>query len=111
MRHLLLLTFGLVAVLPGTAEPAAKADLNSASTTQLEAVPGIGPTTAKRIVRLRERNGPFRCIEELRAVPRLTEAQLEALRERAFVANPDPRCKQQDILRRRGKPLRPRRSQ
>jgi competence ComEA-like helix-hairpin-helix protein len=52
-------------------------DLNRASEAELDALPGIGPVIAKRIVEHRERSGPFRRIEELRAVrgvgPRLLE--------------------------------------
>lgn len=78
-------------------------DLNSASAADLIALPGIGRVAAERIVRMRERNGPFHCIEELRAVPRVTEAQFQALAAAVFVADPDPRCKQAEATRRQGK--------
>jgi competence ComEA-like helix-hairpin-helix protein len=93
------------------AQQGAKLDLNSAPTAELEALPGIGRTTAQRIVRIRERNGPYRCIEELRAVPRLSEAQYRVLSEGAHVPGSDPRCEQQDAARRAGKPVIARRSE
>ena len=64
--------------------PTTLVDVNRASRSELEALPGIGVERAKLIVRLREHNGPFRNIEELRALPRLSEKQFEALRRKAF---------------------------
>jgi transcriptional accessory protein Tex/SPT6 len=96
-----------LAVTPLPAQQAPKLDLNAARAADLEALPGIGPTTARRIVRLRELNGPYRCVVELRAVPRLTEAQFQTLAGRSYVANPDARCAAQEALRRAGKPVQP----
>ena len=52
-------------------------DLNRASALELDALPGIGPVLAERIVEQRRRGGPFRRIEDLLAVrgvgPRLLE--------------------------------------
>ena len=55
-------------------------DLNTATAAQLESLPGIGKTRAEMILRIRRRNGPFRGIEELRSLPRLTSKQFERLR-------------------------------
>ena len=56
-------------------------DLNSATARQLEALPGIGPVIANRIVQLRERRGGFRSIEQLRQVPGIGAKRLAAIRE------------------------------
>lgn len=60
--------------------PPALLDLNSANAEQLDGLPGIGPVRAQAIVRIRERNGPFRSIDELRALPRLSEKAFARLR-------------------------------
>lgn len=42
-----------------------KINLNSATATQLESLPGIGPVLASRIVADRESNGPFQNVKDL----------------------------------------------
>lgn len=44
-------------------------DLNAATAADLDALPGIGPVLAQRIVEHRERSGPFRTVEQLDDVP------------------------------------------
>jgi competence ComEA-like helix-hairpin-helix protein len=62
---------------PDSPEPL---DLNTASVEQLQKLPGIGPATAKAIVRFREKSGPFRRVEDLLAVRGITKARLDKLR-------------------------------
>jgi len=107
VRSAALLLCALALAAAAASAPAPKLDLNSVRASQLEAIPGVGPTTAERILRVRERNGPYRCIEELRAVPRLTESQYAALAARLHVPSSDPRCKAQDAARRAGRSVRP----
>ena len=40
-------------------------NLNTASGAELEALPGIGPTTAQKIIEFREQNGPFLNAEDI----------------------------------------------
>lgn len=75
-----------------TEPPPRKLDINSASLAELETLPGIGSERARWMIETRERNGPFRCVAELRAMPRLSDRQFEELRPRVFVVEPDPRC-------------------
>jgi competence protein ComEA len=56
-------------------------NLNTATVEQLERLPGVGPVLAKRIVDFREKKGGFRRIEELLAVPGVSEKKWKALRE------------------------------
>jgi len=55
--------------------------LNTATIEQLERLPGVGPALAKRIVEFRDRKGGFKRIEELLAVPGVSEKKWKAMRE------------------------------
>lgn len=55
-------------------------DINTADATELAQLPGIGPTTASRIVEHRLRHGPFERIESLLDVPGIGAATLDAVR-------------------------------
>src|SRR6266581_4467660 len=61
-------------------------NINSASTTDLEALPGIGAKTAARIVEYRQKNGPFKKIEELMNVRGVGEKNFLKLKEQITVA-------------------------
>jgi competence protein ComEA len=76
-------TAGAGVVSPGSAaaSPAGPVRLNTATLEQLDALPGVGPVTAQRIVQYREAHGPFRSVDELDAVPGIGPARLEQLRE------------------------------
>ena len=69
----------------GAGEPApgsgAKVSLASATLEQLDAIDGIGPTLAKRILEYREAHGGFRSVDELRQVDGIGEKRFESLRE------------------------------
>jgi competence protein ComEA len=48
--------------------PGSKININTASNSDLEALPGIGPTLAQRIVEYRQANGPFNRLEDIKKV-------------------------------------------
>ncbi len=56
-------------------------DLNLASAVDLEQLPGIGPSLAAAIISYRERNGPFRSVEDLLNIPGIGPTRLSQLRE------------------------------
>ncbi|MCX7622059.1 MAG: helix-hairpin-helix domain-containing protein, partial [Acidimicrobiales bacterium] len=70
---------------PGPSGQGARVDLNRATAEDLEALPGIGPTLAGAIIEYRNRNGPFRSVEDLRKVSGIGEAKLRLLRDRVSV--------------------------
>lgn len=69
---------------PGPA-PGTPVDLNRATVAELEALPGVGPSTAQAIVDDRDRHGPFAAIDELDRVPGIGPAKLAALRDLVVV--------------------------
>jgi competence protein ComEA len=56
-------------------------DINRATAEQLDALPGIGPTTAQAIVDHREQAGPFATVDQLEDVRGIGPAKLDAIRE------------------------------
>jgi competence protein ComEA len=55
--------------------------LSSATVDQLDALPGIGPVTAQKIVDWRSAHGGFGSVDDLDAVPGIGPARIEQLRE------------------------------
>jgi competence protein ComEA len=55
-------------------------DLNRATEQDLEALPGIGPVLAERVVEYRQTSGPFRRVEDLRAVKGIGKKKFDRIR-------------------------------
>jgi len=60
-------------------------NINTASAAELEALPGIGAKTAARIVEHRQKNGPFKKIEELMNVRGVGEKNFLKLKSQISV--------------------------
>ena len=60
--------------------PAGPVHLNSATLEQLDALPGVGPVTAQKIIDYRQQHGGFGSVDELDAVSGIGPARLADLR-------------------------------
>ena len=60
-------------------------NLNTATVKDLETLPGVGPVLAKRIVEFREKKGGFKRVEELLAIPGISERKWKVIREKVEV--------------------------
>jgi competence protein ComEA len=56
-------------------------NLNTATQAELESVKGIGPGKAKAIIAHREKNGPFKSVDELDKVKGFGKASVNKLRD------------------------------
>ena len=58
-----------------------KVNINTASQTELETLPGIGPATSSKIISYRKENGKFESIEEIKEVSGIGDAKYENIKE------------------------------
>jgi competence protein ComEA len=65
---------------------ALKIDINFCSAKDLEALPGIGPKLAQRIIEYREIHGGFKALEELKQVKGIGEKKFEKIRPYIFLS-------------------------
>lgn len=56
-------------------------NINTADTAGLDKLPGIGEATAREIIAYREKNGPFRKIEDIMKVPRIKQARFDSIKD------------------------------
>ena len=60
---------------------AEKVSLNTGTVSELETLPGIGPSLAERILEFRNANGPFKRSEDLMNVPGIGESKYLQIKE------------------------------
>lgn len=72
-------TDGTAAGLPATLSM--KVSLSSATAGELDALPGVGPVTAQKIVDYRAAHGPFASADDLDEVPGIGPTRIEQLRD------------------------------
>jgi competence protein ComEA len=90
----LLLAFAAVTLMPAAilAHPQAssKININTASVSELQQLPRVGPKVAQRIVDYREKHGKFERIEELMKVQGIGEKTFEQLKNQITVGEDVP---------------------
>lgn len=64
-----------------TPEPEGPLNINTATAEQLDALYGIGPVLAQRIIQYRQENGPFTSVEELLEVKGIGPSVLEKIED------------------------------
>ena len=70
---------------PGASAAGGPVDVNRAGVAELEALPGVGPVLAQRIVEHREQTGPFASVDELQDVPGIGPAIFDGLADAVTV--------------------------
>ncbi len=81
-----LLLFLLAPLALGEESP--KINLNTATLSQLNGLPGIGPVIAERILELREKSGPYKRIEDLMNIRGIGEKKFLKLKDLITVKTP-----------------------
>jgi len=73
---------------PGRGEPkpaGGRVDLNACAAEALDALPGIGPALAERIVAYRDEHGPFRSMDELKKVQGFNKSLSASLKDSLYI--------------------------
>ena len=85
LAALLTLLAAVLMLAPGAAAnkkpPAAPVNLNTATSEELQEVPGIGPVTAEKILQMRKAYGPFKSVDDLLAIKGIGHKRLEKMRK------------------------------
>ena len=90
---LIALAFALLTSLPAAhaakkKPPLHPINLNTATSSELQQVPGIGPSTADKILKMRKSYGPFHSVDDLRAIKGIGAKRLEKMRKYLTVGKP-----------------------
>ena len=70
----------LAILLPAFVQATTLININTADAALLDTLPGIGPSTAQKIIEYRDQNGVFATVEDLLKVPGIGPSTLENLR-------------------------------
>jgi competence protein ComEA len=73
---------------PTKKPPAQPININTADSAQLQLVPGIGPSTAEKILQMRKSYGTFKSVNDLMAIRGIGPKRLEKMRKYLTVGKP-----------------------
>ena len=68
--------------------PVKPVNINTATSEELQQVPGIGPATAEKILQMRKSYGAFKSVDDLLAIRGLGPKRLEKMRRYLTVGKP-----------------------
>ena len=68
-------------IIPDTSSSSALVNINSATQAELETLPGIGPSTATKIIDYRNKNGDFKNIEDIMNVSGIGESKFNNIKD------------------------------
>jgi competence ComEA-like helix-hairpin-helix protein len=86
--------------------PAHPININTAGSTELQQVPGIGPSTAQKILDTRKSYGTFKTVDDLLAIKGIGPKKLEKMRKYLTVGKP-PSKKQSSAPQTAASPTKP----
>src|SRR5712671_8113694 len=69
-------------------QPAKPINLNTATSEELQLVPGIGPATADKILQMRKSYGAFKSVDDLLAIRGIGKKRLDKMRRYLTVGKP-----------------------
>lgn len=64
-----------------SSKKSSRININKATQTELESLPGIGPSTAQKIIAYREESGKFTSVEDIKNVSGIGSAKYEKMKE------------------------------
>jgi len=89
MAAAVLLVLGLAGSAPAAKSAGASTgvvNINTASSEELQLLPGVGPARADAIVAMRKQQGAFKSVDELKQVKGIGDAMLERIRPHATLS-------------------------
>ena len=88
---LVILAFALATAPAGSAKkkpPAHPININTATAADLQQIPGIGPSTAQKILDTRKSYGTFKSVDDLLAIKGIGPKKLEKMRKYLTIGKP-----------------------
>jgi competence protein ComEA len=85
---ILLCVFACLATGTTKKPPPRPVNINTASATELETVPGIGPATAEKILQMRKSYGAFKSVDDLLAIRGIGPKRLDKMRKYLTIGKP-----------------------